>query len=258
MSPSLLLALWFPASVVFVFVAIQCGFWLARFRSRREPGTQDGEGPIGSVVGSVLALLAFLLAFTFDIASSRFDQRKQLVMDESDAIEAAYLRADLLPDPQRNEAKEILRAYTAQRAGLTQDPEVIRRVVADSDKLQARLWDVAREAARGDAPQALVALFIGSVNLIIDLHSDRVTLGLQYRIPPVIWWCLAAVTFLAMAGVGYQFGLAGRENVWVQALLALSFSAVIWLIANLDQPWGVLTVSQQPIIELAEKIAVPR
>ncbi len=252
------LLLWFLVSVLFVFGAVQAGFVLARHRRRRAEESKKGEGPIGSVVGSVLGLLAFLLAFTFSIAAARYEQRKTLVMDESDAIEAAWLRADFLPEPLRLQAKEILRTYTMERANITPDPAAVLEVVRNAEKLQARLWGIVRESVRSDVPPVLLSLFTASVNLIIDLHSDRVTIGLQHRIPPMIWWCLTGLTFLAMAGVGYQFGLAGRENIWVQSMLAISFSGVVWLIANLDDPMSSMRVSQMPLLELAEKIALPK
>ncbi|MBX3463945.1 MAG: hypothetical protein KF830_12305 [Planctomycetes bacterium] len=246
--------IWFPVAVAFVYGSVQLGFLLGR-RRRQSVGADDpSAGPSGSVVGSLLALLAFLLAFTFQIASARHERRKQLVLEESNAIGTAALRADLLAAEHATRAKDVLRTYANQRAQVVDAPDTLPQALRDAPVLHERLWQVAREAVHGTAPQPAVALFIGSVNEVIDLHQVRTVVALQYRIPEVVWYCLAGLTFLAMLGVGYQFGFAGRENVWLQSLLALSYGAVIWLIVDLDDPGGALRISQQPMLDLVEQL----
>lgn len=39
-----------------------------------------------------------MLAFTFGLAASRFDARRQIVVEEANAMATTYLRAGLLPD----------------------------------------------------------------------------------------------------------------------------------------------------------------
>ncbi len=63
----------------------------------------------GSVIAVSLGLLAFMLAFTFGIAANRFDTRKQLVLDEINAIGTTYLRANTLPEPPRTKIRKLLR-----------------------------------------------------------------------------------------------------------------------------------------------------
>jgi hypothetical protein len=244
--------IWFPAVALFVTAAVHLGFLLGR-RRRTAAGDAADAGPSGSVVGSLLALLAFLLAFTFQIASSRHERRKELVLAESNAIGTAWLRADLLQAEHAARSKEILRAYAAQRAHAVADPDRLAASLREAPILHERLWQVAREAVRSEAPQPAVALFIASVNEVIDLHQERVVVARQYRIPPVVWWSLAAMTFLAMVGVGFQFGFSGRENHWLQGLLALSYGAVVWLIVDLDDPAGAMRVSQQPMLDLVQQ-----
>ena len=63
------------------------------------------QAPVGAIVGAILGLLAFLLAFTFGMAASRFETRRELVLDEANAIGTTYLRAALLPEPHRVEVR---------------------------------------------------------------------------------------------------------------------------------------------------------
>ena len=77
-------------------ISVECGYRLGKFRlSRRE---QEKEAPVGTMVGATLGLLAFILAFTFGLASSRFDNRRQLLLDEASALGTIYLRAGMLPE----------------------------------------------------------------------------------------------------------------------------------------------------------------
>jgi hypothetical protein len=87
-------------------------------------------------------------------------------------------------------------------------------------------------------------------------HTERVTVGLQHRISPVIWTALYFTAALSMVAVGYQFGLSGARNVPMSVLLALTFSAVILLIADLDRATeGTLQVSLQPMLDLHKSLS---
>ena len=90
------LPLWalLPVTVLLVLAAIEGGFRLAA--SRKQPTDTGNDAPIGSVIGGTLGLLAFLLAFTFEMAASRFETRRELLLDEVNAISTCYLRAALV------------------------------------------------------------------------------------------------------------------------------------------------------------------
>jgi len=59
---------------------------------------QDKEAPtsLGPMVGGLLGMLAFVLAFTFSMALTQHDHRKQTVLEEANSIGTAYLRSDLI------------------------------------------------------------------------------------------------------------------------------------------------------------------
>jgi len=69
------------------------------------------------MVAAELGLLAFLLAFTFGIGASRFEMRRQILIDEANAIGTTYLRAAMLPTPQREDARRLLKEYVDVRIG---------------------------------------------------------------------------------------------------------------------------------------------
>ena len=234
-----------------VFGSIRLGQMagLARARRRRE----ENEGPVGSIVAAILGLLAFMLAFTFGISASRFDARKQLLLDEVNAIGTLALRAELLPEQQRGESLKLIRRYVDLRATLG-PPQDLPNAIAEAEAIQDRIFAEAR-AAVGNMDGEIFTAYLESMNQVFDLHTSRIIVALQYRIPTLIWVGLFLVTAISMAGVGYQMGLAGNSSLFIRVSLALAFSWVVLLIAALDRPTeGTITVSQRPMIELKKKL----
>jgi len=240
-------------TITIVLLSIELGWRLGnRNRQRSE---KEKEAPIGVVVGATLGLLAFLLAFTFSMAATRYDTRRSAVLQESNAIGTTYLRADLLPEPQRTETQNLLREYAALRvqgASTIVSPEGMAQTAA----LHDRLWAVAAVVDKKADP-VMVGLYIQSLNETIDLDAVRVAAN-RNQVPDIIWYSLYLITMLTMAEIGYQFGLSGTRSWPVTIMLALVFTAVILLIADLDRPQqGLLRVSQQALLDLLGKIGTP-
>jgi hypothetical protein len=252
------LPLWalFLAAVASILLSLTVGFRAGLLRRKQAEG--EPEGPVGSVAGATLGLLAFMLAFTFGMTANRFDTRKQLLLDEVNALGTAALRADLLPEPHRAECRELLKRYVDLRVEMPRDVRKLPQALKESEALQDQLWSHAMALARADMNSDIGALFVESLNTVIDLHTSRVTVALKYRIPAMIWYALILLTILSMAAVGYHFGILGRSSAAVHLILALSFSLVFLLIADLDRgASGLLKVSQQPMIDLQQKLSHP-
>lgn len=240
-------------SFAIVVVSILLGYLLGQRQLRR--GIAHGDAPIGSTVGAMLGLLAFILAFTFGIVSSRFDTRKQLLLQDVDAIATATARTDLLPEPHRTECRALMKQYLDYRVAAIRDHSLIPRLSAQSESLQALLWAHAVALARQDMNSDIGALFVEGLNDLASAHRDRTTVALLYRIPTVVWIGLIWITVASMIAVGYQFGLAGRTS-WIMVItLAISFSSMIVLIERLDRTGkGAVIVDQTPMIELQKTL----
>lgn len=245
----------FAVVVISIFLGYKIG---ANNRKRNGDGV---EGPIGSVVGATLGLLAFMLAFTFGLTANRYDSRKEILVDEVNAIGTAFLRTDFLVEPYRTQIRGLFRDYVDLRTAWIKEPERLQDMIAESEAIQDRIWSLSVEAVAKTPNQEITSAYIESLNEVIDLHTKRVIVALMYRIPTLIWYALIFVTVLAMGAVGYQFGVTGGRSILISLLLALTFSAVIYLIADIDRSLGgAISVSQKPMIELQKKIdaAVPR
>jgi hypothetical protein len=246
----------FAATTIGVVLAIEVGYRLGHTAHRRSEN--EKESPVSAIAATVLGLLAFILAFTFAIVTDRYDARKALVREEANAIRTAWLRSDFLPEPDRGEAAGLLREYVNRRLAAVQSNNLdqVHNALIESVRIQRQLWDMAVVNARKDMNSDVAALYIESLNELSNLHALRVAVGLQARIPGAIWVVLYALVILGMIAVGYQTAIAGSRRTSAMLLLALSFSLVIALIAELDGPGsGYLTVSQQPLVDLRALIA---
>lgn len=158
---------------------------------------------VGEMVASILALLAFLLAFTFGLAASRWEARREAVLEEANAIGTTYLRSRLLPEPQRTEAARLLQGYVDTRLPDTRQgnpSEILAKAIARSEELQKQLWSEAVAAAQKN-PTPITGLFIQSLNETIDMHGKRIMVGTRGRIPISIWAGLFSLAILGLAAV---------------------------------------------------------
>lgn len=246
----------FGGSVILVVICIEIGYRVGIIVRRRSQS--EKESAVSAITGSILALLAFILAFTFGIVSNRFDTRKELVRNEANAIRTAWLRSDFLPDTDRIVAKELLLKYVDLRLEvMTKNINDAPAYIEKSEDIQHQLWDMAVENARKDMNSDVAALYIESLNQIIEIQALRIAVGLQMRIPGGIWTILISLIIIAMLAVGYQTAISDSRRTWTIILLAMSFSLVILLIVVLDQAKSrFIHVPQQPLIDVQTMMSV--
>ena len=241
----------FMLTLAFVFLAINGGIRLGLIRRERSKELES----IGTVVGATLGLLAFMLAFTFNMTANRYDERKQLFLDDINTIGTVYLRAALMPEPYATEIRTLLREYVDIRAKAARDPDKLREAIRSSEVIHDLLWQKTEEMIATLHVTPMHALFVEALNEMIDLHGKRVSIGSHFRIPGIIWMGLYVVAILAMVTVGYQFGQAKQRQLLVNFILALTFSSVIMLIVDLDRALeGSVKVNQQMLFHLQEKL----
>ncbi|MBC2717131.1 MAG: hypothetical protein HF978_17640 [Desulfobacteraceae bacterium] len=247
--------LFIGATVVFS-IAAELGFRVGKFKHAR---LEKGQSPqVATILAASLSLLAFFMAFTFNMAVSRYDARKSLVLEETNSIETTYLRAKLLPAPYRTEFQDLLRKYVNVRAQLHDDTktETVRQIIIESEELHNRLWSKAVELTKNSKYSGLTSLFIKSLNDVLDLHGKRINAGIRNRIPISIFITLYFVAFLSMAMMGYQAGLTGKRTPIANFVLILTFSIVLSLITDLERPrQEIFSVSQQTMVDLKNKLS---
>ena len=214
----------------------------------------DNETQVTAMTGAHLGLLAFILAFSFSMAAGHFDARKQVIMDEANAIETAYLRTILVGGPRAEQLRALLIEY-AELRGNTSNEANVGEIIRRSEALFDEMWQQTAGLATEDMITPIHSLLIQSLNDIYDIHQERLYAGVRNRIPPTIWIALYVVLTLSMAGMGFNSGIKGSRTPLPSAALALSFSMVFFLIADLDRPKDGLLMSDQSILrQLSERL----
>jgi len=236
-----------------VLVPVLIGQYYGIYRQKKFPASK--EVPAGAVAGAALALLGFMLALTFQIASNRFNARKEKLLEQVTHLRTTYLRAGLIPEPFRSNSKKYITEYVDLSVSLSADSSRLNEVLSRSQQLLDSLWSYAETLSQLDRSSESYALFISSVNDVIDAHHQRITLALEYRVPVVVLWVLFLVEFLSMLVFGYQIGLTGRPSFKLTLLLAITFAVVMMLIYVLDRPEaGLAPINQKPMQTLEKQL----
>jgi hypothetical protein len=239
-----------------LIMTVEIGFW-AKGRAKAGTGSIE-KTDIALILGAVMTLLALLLGFTYSMSVGRFETRRQLVVDEANAIGTTYLRAKTLPEPRSSEIQKLLRQYTALRVeigGMGDDaPEKIRGIDKRSKELNGLLWSHAAILAR-ESPNPVNAVFLQTLNEMIDLHSIRLA-EFRNRVPFSIYLVLFGISAITLWLVGYYFGSSRQRLRIMTTMLALLVASVMWLIMDLDQPLrGRIRTSQQSLLDLHQDLS---
>ncbi len=250
------LPLWLTFILIVLLVVLS--IWLGSYVAKRRGSETEAEGPIGTAASATLGLLAFILAFTFGLTASRYDTRRQLMLDEVTIIETTAMRADIIPEPHRSEVRTLIKRYINVRIELIGHRETVYEKIKESEEIQQQLWTHAAALSEVEAKNPdIVSLFVESVNELTETQTRRVTVG-AYHIPLLIWLVLFGITILSMIQVGYLFGKTRHHNWLFIVLLALAFSGVMILIVDLDRAGAKtsasIQVSQQPLLDLNERL----
>ena len=248
---------YYVGTVILVILSIRMGYQVAVYRTKT--GNTDAQAPVNTGVGSLLGLLAFILAFTFGLTMSRFEARKNFLIEEVNILETAYLRTDFIPEPYKSNMRKDLREYVNIRVQVGGHTKNIDELISASAALRRHMWSIVDEMAQ--APPGTIpyfGLFAGSISEIINVNNKRITAGLINELPDAMWLALYLLTCFAMMGFGYLFGMAGKSNWPLFIILALAYSALIVLIVDLDKSaskgGGIIRVSLEPMIELMQRM----
>ena len=246
----------YVVTVVLALVFAEIGFRLAVWLQRRDP--DSGTTPIsGTVVGGMLGLMAFLLAFCIGIVINQHNGRKAMVVEEANAVGTAYLRAGFLGDSDRDLSRNLLREYVEIRLAVADDESVLESTLMRSEEIHGELWSIVEDTVHQGQDSDIMALLVASINDVIDVHSLRLA-AVALRLPELLWLVLYAATMLSFLLVGVSSGADGKRDPLAILLFALALVAVLMIIVDLDRPQqGVLTVSQTALSDLLRQMTTP-
>ena len=228
----------------------------ARHRAKEAEGASTG---VGTVEGAVFGLLGLLMAFTFSGAASRFDTRRQLIVEETNAIGTAYLRLDLLPESAQPALRESFRQYVDSRLAIYQkapDLQAVREELARSTQLQRDLWRQTVAACQAAPTPQATMLLLPALNHMIDITTTR-TMAVQMHPPMIVFVMLFGLALTSSLLAGY--GMAGaRSRNWLYMLgFAVTLASAVYVILDLEHPrLGLIRVDpfDQALVDLRESM----
>jgi hypothetical protein len=246
----------FPVLVLAVsFFLLWLAGWLGTSFRERNKGLDNATGAdAGLVLGATLTLLGLIIGFTFSMAISRYEQRKNYEEAEANAIGTEYVRADLLPAAEARQVRSLLAKYTNDRILFyrSRNEQDLGQVNADTAQLQAQLWSTVVGPAAAQ-PNPLMALVVSGMNDV--LNSQGYTQAAWWnRIPPSAWGLMLTIAICCNLLIGYCVRRTGAESL-VFLVLTLVVAISFFLIADIDSPrGGIIRVQPQNLVSLAQSL----
>jgi hypothetical protein len=243
-----------------VFAIAVIAQWGAAFvgdllRRSLRPLKKDEREDFDTVLTATLTLLALIIGFSFSMAVTRYDQRKNYEAVEANAIGTEYLRADLLPANAAASVREFLKAYVEQRVNFYNSNGQARQDASvDPAKMQEEIWSSVVGAA-GAQPNPLLALAVSGMNDVFNSQADTRAAWLN-RIPTGAWALMLLIAIFSNLLLGYRERSSGRLALLVLPVIA---SIAFFLIADIDSPYvGVISVVPHNLIATSEAMRMHR
>lgn len=231
--------LWIPILLsLFALISLSVrGGWRIGRRRLARLGEAANEG-LGAMDGAIFGLMGLILAFTFTGAASRFEQRRELIIQESNAIGTAWLRLDLLQEAPREQGRALFRRYLDQRLEVYRDVtdrQQVAKALGAVAATQAEIWKLAIAQAREDKSQPLAQALLPALNDMFDIASARFLASRQHP-HPAIFGMLLALVMLSAFVVGFSQAKVEKQS----RMHLLGFAAItalaLYIIIDLEYP----------------------
>ena len=242
----------FALSLIVLWVAVQVGAFV---RKRLLALPDDEKDDFSLVLNASLTLLALIIGFTFSMAVTRYDQRKDYEEEEANAIGTEYVRCDLLPGADGAIIRELLIRYLDQRVLFytTHDSHQLEQVDRETARLQTELWSSVKNVAE-EHPTPPVTLTVWGMNDVLN-RQGYTQAAWWKRIPGAAWSLMVFIAICCSVLVGYS---ARRKEGFLFTILPFLVSVAFFLIAEIDSPrTGIIRVLPQNLISLSQSLQKP-
>jgi hypothetical protein len=236
---------------VLLLAAAMIASWLIAWWRGRSFSKEEGETPAGKFNDAILALLGLLLAFTFSMSLVKHEQRRQMVVTDSNAIGDFYTTASLLKEPVRGKLQGVVRRYVEHRLSLRQyleDEAAFERKLDEIQESHRQMQSLVEEAVNGATP--VVVPLVNTLNAVTSSHAARLA-AVRDRLPPSIVLLLFLAAVLSMALIGRRQGASKGNRPGATIGFTALICMIVWVTLDLNQPQqGWITVSQEPLQRL--------
>ena len=240
------------ALFVFSLLALWLSVQVGAFIRRRRPLPEDEKNDFALVVNASLTLLALIIGFTFSMAVSRYDQRKNYEEEEANAIGTEYVRGDLLPASDGAKVRALLERYLEQRRLFytTRDWHQLAQIDGETSKLQTEMWSTVKGVSEAH-PTPPVTLAVWGMNDVLN-RQGYTQAAWWNRIPVAAWGLMMFLAICCSLLIGYG---ACRREALLFTILPFLVSVAFFLIAEIDSPrTGLIRVAPQNLISLSQSL----
>jgi len=243
----------YPVLVLLASIIVFAGAgWMGGSLRDKKPDLERDHEEFKFVLGATLTLLGLIIGFSFSMAVTRYDQRKDYEEAEANALGTEYVRADLLPAADAGKVRSLLKNYLDLRIRTyrTRSREQLREMDAQTARLQSQLWSAV--AVPANAQQSLmVLLVVAGMNDV--LNSQGYTQAAWWnRIPTGAWILMSTISFFCNFLIGYS---ARQRGLLLYLILPIALSVSLFLIAEIDSPRsGLIRVHPQNLEALAKSL----
>lgn len=213
-------------------VCLEIGYRVGAKRVQTTPNAHEG---FGAIEAGVFGIFGLLLSLSFFGSASRLDARRQLIIQEANAIGAAYTRVDLLPQEEQPELRRLFREYIDVRLQISQTPEeeIAERQLRNSARLQKEIWSRAIIASNKDTSGA-ARLLLPAINEMISIANAK-TVAVQTHLPGLVLAFLIGAALLSglVAGFGMARGARNWLSIFVYAALV---TTTLYVMMDMEYP----------------------
>jgi hypothetical protein len=236
--------------LLLLLASLELGLQIGKFMARRHTPTDGEKSSVNFATAGVMGLLAFLLGVSLSMASDRYQQRRDSVLAEANAIGTAWLRAKVATGSEGEAMQRLLRDYTETRIAVVRgssDPAEVDRLNQRTNSLQNEIWQLARTVAER-SPTPISGLLLSSLNEMIDLSLTN-RRNFNSHVPAYVLRLLLTVSIFAVGAVGYGFGLVGSRQPGLSVMLLGVWTLAIVLILDIDRPQsGEVRIDPAPLV----------
>lgn len=209
---------------------------------------------------AMLGLLGLLLGFSLSMAVSRWDARREVIVDEANAIGTLWLRAGLVEEPLRDDLRATLHEYVDARialGGSRADRAALRAARSKSESLHASIWSVVERANRPDRSNAVLTSLITAANEVVDIHELRLA-SIENYLPAPLFLLLLTIAAVSVGFLSWSFGAVNQGGRRAILALGLLIGAVLLLIMDVNRPQrGRIDVGVESLERVGASLALP-
>lgn len=243
----------FVGMIIVVLATAEIGFRIGIRLQDRSSSPGDSR-MTGAVVGGMLGLVGFLMAFSIGITIGHHSERKTMVITEANAIGVAWLRAGFLDEPDSVSLRKLLREYAEVRLDAANEVISLQDAVSRSEQLYGEMWIIIERGVKQGNDSDIMVSLVEAVNDVIKTHSLRITAA-HKRLPRILGLVLIMSTILSFLLVGVASSADRKRDTAAIILFALVFTSVLMIMIDLDRPQeGTLTVSQTAMEAMLRQI----